>query len=91
MNKAELITAIAAESGLNKADSKKALEALVSVVTNTLKKGEKVSLVGFGTFLVNERAERAGINPATKMAITIPAKKAVKFRPGAELNDAVDK
>lgn len=90
MNKAELISAIAAESGLNKADSKKALDAFVSSVINALKSGDKVSLVGFGTFSVAERAARTGINPSTKKAIEIPAKKVAKFKAGAELSDAVE-
>ena len=90
MNKAELISAIAAESGLNKVDSKKALEAFVASVTKALKSGDKVSLVGFGTFAVSERAARTGINPSTKAAITIPAKKVAKFKAGAELANAVD-
>lgn len=89
MNKAELISAIAAESGLNKTDSKKALEAFVASVTNALKSGDKVSLVGFGTFSISERAERAGINPSTKAAIVIPAKKVAKFKAGAELSEAI--
>ncbi len=90
MNKAELINAIAEESGLSKSDSKKALEAFVASVTNALKDGDKVSLVGFGTFQVSERAERTGINPSTKQTITIPAKKVAKFKPGAELSAAVE-
>ena len=90
MNKAELINAIAEESGLSKADSKKALEAFVSSVTNALKEGGKISLVGFGTFSVSERAERTGINPSTKQTITIPAKKVAKFKAGAELSAAVE-
>lgn len=89
MNKAELINAMAAESGLSKVDSKKALEAFFTSVTNALKKGEKISLVGFGTFSVNERAERIGINPSTKEQITISAKKVAKFKPGAELAEAI--
>ncbi len=89
MNKAELINAIAAESGLSKADSKKALEAFVSTVSSTLKAGDKISLVGFGTFSVAERSARTGINPSTKKAITIPAKKVAKFKAGAELSDAI--
>lgn len=88
MNKADLINAIAAESGLSKADSKKALDAFVSSVTGALKGGDKVSLVGFGTFSVSERAE--SINPSTKQAITIPAKKVAKFKAGAELSEAVE-
>ena len=90
MNKAELISAIAAESGLNKADSKKALDAFVSSVINALKSGDKVSWVGFGTFSVAERAARTGINPSTKKAIEIPAKKVAKFKAGAELSYAVE-
>lgn len=89
MNKAELISAIAAESGLSKADSKKALEAFVSCVSKSLKDGDKVSLIGFGTFSVSERSERTGINPSTKATITIPAKKVAKFKAGAELSDAI--
>lgn len=91
MNKAELINAIAAESGLSKTDSKKALDAFISTVSNTLKAGDKISLVGFGTFSVSERAARTGINPSTKQPITIPAKKVAKFKAGAELSDAIVK
>ncbi|MBP6067875.1 HU family DNA-binding protein [Bacteroides sp.] len=90
MNKAELISAMAAESGLSKTDSKKALDAFVTSVTNSLKAGDKVSLVGFGTFSISERAERTGINPSTKAAIVIPAKKVVKFKAGAELAGVVE-
>lgn len=89
MNKSDLINAMAAESGLSKADSKKALDAFVSAVSAALKDGDKVALVGFGTFSVSERGERTGINPATKQAITIPAKKVVKFKAGNELEGAV--
>ncbi len=89
MNKAELINAIAAGSGLSKADSKRALDAFISSVSDTLKSGEKVSLVGFGTFSVSERGERTGINPSTKAPITIPAKKVAKFKAGAELAEAI--
>ncbi len=90
MNKAELINAIAEESGLSKTDSKKALEAVVSSITKALKEGDKVALVGFGTFQVSERSERTGINPSTKQTITIPAKKVAKFKAGAELSAAVE-
>ena len=86
MNKADLINAIAEESGLSKADSKKALDAFVSVVSKTLKEGDKISLVGFGTFSVSERAERTSVNPSTKETMTIPAKKVVKFKAGNELD-----
>lgn len=89
MNKSDLINAMAAESGLSKADSKKALDAFVSAVSAALKDGDKVALVGFGTFSVSERGERTGINPATKQTITIPAKKVVKFKAGNELESAV--
>lgn len=85
MNKSELICAMAAESGLSKADAKKALDAFISTVTNAMKRGDKVALVGFGTFAVSERSARKGINPATKQFIEIPAKKVVKFKSGAEL------
>ena len=85
MNKSELVSAIAAESGLTKADSKKALDAAVAAVSKALKGGDKVTLVGFGTFSVAKRAARQGINPATKKAIKIPAKSVVKFKAGSEL------
>ena len=89
MNKSELISAVAAESGLNKVDSKKAVDAFVAAVTKALKGGDKVSLVGFGTFSVTERSEREGINPSTKAKITIPAKKVAKFKVGAELAESL--
>ena len=85
MNKAELISAMAAESGLSKADSQKALNAFIASVGKAMMAGDKVALVGFGTFSVAERASRMGINPSTKKAIKIEAKKVVKFKPGAEL------
>ena len=89
MNKADLINVIASESGLSKADSKKALDAFISSVTKALKEGNKVALVGFGTFAVSERAARTGINPSTKAPIRIPAKKVARFKAGAELSDAI--
>ena len=73
---------------MSKADSKKALDAFVGAVTGELAKGEKIALVGFGTFSVTERAERTGLNPRTKEKLTIPAKKIVKFKAGAELEKA---
>ncbi|WP_308756161.1 HU family DNA-binding protein [uncultured Bacteroides sp.] len=85
MNKSELISAMAAEAGLSKVESKKALDAFVTSVTKALKAGDKVALVGFGTFSVVERAGRVGINPTTKKAIQIPAKKVAKFKAGSEL------
>lgn len=90
MNKTELIEKIAAGSGLSKADSKKALDATVVAVKDALVAGDKVSLVGFGTFSVSERPAREGINPATKEKIQIAAKKVAKFKAGAELNDAIN-
>ena len=89
MNKADLVNAIAMGAGLSKVDAKKALDATLAAIEEALKKDDKVALVGFGTFEVAKRAERQGINPATKQPITIEAKKVVKFKPGAELNDAV--
>ncbi len=89
MNKAELIDAIASEAGLTKADSKKALDAFISATTNALKGGDRVALVGFGSFSVSEREARQGRNPQTGKEITIPAKKVVKFKAGAELAGVV--
>lgn len=85
MNKKEMVEAMAAKSGMTKTDSKKALDAMLEVIGETLRNGENVALVGFGNFAVVERPERQGVNPATKQAITIPAKKAVKFKAGAGL------
>jgi len=85
MNKKEMVDALAAKSGMTKTDSKMALDAMLEVIGETLKKGENVALVGFGSFSVVERPERKGVNPATKKAIVIPARKAVKFKAGAGL------
>lgn len=89
MNKSELVEKIAATAGLTKADSKKALEATLVAIKDALAAGDKVALVGFGTFSVNERPAREGINPATKETIQIAAKKVVKFKAGAEVNAAL--
>lgn len=89
MNKAELIDAIASGSGLTKADAKKALDAFIGATTGALKAGDRVALVGFGSFSVSEREARKGRNPQTGKEITIPAKKVVKFKAGAELSAAV--
>jgi DNA-binding protein HU-beta len=89
MNKAQLIDAMAAGSGLTKADSKKALDALMDATTEALKGGDRVALIGFGTFSVSERGSRTGRNPQTGKEIKIPAKKVVKFKAGADLADAV--
>ncbi|MDR3287431.1 MAG: HU family DNA-binding protein [Prevotellaceae bacterium] len=89
MNKAELIDAIAANAKLTKVDSKKALDALIKAVSATLKKGEKVALVGFGSFSVSKRSARTGRNPRTGAAIKIAAKKVVRFKAGSELTAKV--
>lgn len=85
MNKSELLSAIAEKSGQTKAGSEKFLNAFMEVVAETMKKGDKVSLIGFGTFSVAERKERNGINPKTKQPIKIQASKSVKFKAGADL------
>ena len=89
MNKAQLIDAMAEKAGLSKADSKKALDAFVGATTDALKGGDRVALIGFGSFSVSERAARTGRNPQTGKEIQIAAKKVVKFKAGAELADAV--
>ena len=89
MNKTELINAISASAELSKADAKKALDATIEAITNALKEGDKVALLGFGTFAVTERPARTSINPTTKEKIEIAAKKVVKFKAGAELADVV--
>lgn len=85
MNKTDLINAIAEEAQITKADSKKALTGFINSVSAALKKGEEVSILGFGRFSVKETAARQGRNPKTKEVINIPAKKSVKFKAGAEL------
>ena len=90
MNKSELVNAIAAGAGLSKADSKKALDVTLAAMADALKSGDKVSLLGFGNFAVSQRPARAGINPATKEKIAIPAKKVIKFKPGTELAASLD-
>ena len=85
MNKTELVAAVAAKAKLTKVDAKKALDATLEAIAGALKKEEKVALLGFGTFSVNKRAARTGINPATKQKIKIAAKKVVKFKAGADL------
>lgn len=90
MNKTELVNAIAEKSGLSKSDAKKALDATTEAIAEALKSGDKIALVGFGTFSVSERPERQGINPATKETITIAAKKVAKFKAGADLDNALN-
>ena len=89
MNKSELVSAIAAPAGLSKKDAEKAVVAFMDEVTAALKKGDKVSLVGFGTFEVKQRAERIGRNPRTKEQITIPASKTPVFKAGKSFKDAM--
>ncbi|MFB6258242.1 MAG: HU family DNA-binding protein, partial [Flavobacteriales bacterium] len=88
-NKAELIDSIASEADITKADAKKALDAFIDTTTKALKKGNRVALVGFGSFSVSKRSARKGRNPQTGKEIKIPAKKVVKFKPGAELSDKI--
>ena len=89
MNKTELVAAIAAKADVKKEDAKKMVDAFIGTVTDTLAADGKVVLVGFGTFSVNVRPAREGINPATKQKIKIAAKKVAKFKAGAELADAL--
>ncbi|MEN9639372.1 MAG: hypothetical protein RLZZ262_1240 [Bacteroidota bacterium] len=89
MNKAELIEAIASSAKLSKADAKKALDGFIETTTKALKKGDRVALVGFGSFSVTKRAARKGRNPQTGKEITIKAKNVVRFKAGAELQTKV--
>ena len=91
MNKAELVAAMAEKTGLTKKDAENALKAFTDVVAEELKKGEKIQLVGFGTFEVSERAARTGRNPQTGEEMEIPASKAPKFKAGKALKDIVNK
>ena len=88
MNKAELVSMIAAKSNLTKKDSEMALNAFVETVQGALKKGEKIQLVGFGTFEVRQRSARNGVNPRTKQSIRIPASKAPVFKAGKALKES---
>jgi DNA-binding protein HU-beta len=90
MNKVELSAEIANETGLSRKDAEAAVKAFVDVVTEELKKGGKVQLVGFGTFEVSERAAREGRNPQTGETMTIAASKAPKFKAGKALKDAIN-
>ncbi|MBC2840369.1 HU family DNA-binding protein [Robiginitalea sp. SC105] len=90
MNKTELIDAMAADAGITKAAAKKALESFLGNVEKSLKKGNRVSLVGFGSWSVSRRNAREGRNPSTGKTIHIPAKNVVKFKAGSELGDAVN-
>ncbi len=90
MTKADLVNSIAEKAGLSKADAEKALKAFTDAITDAMKAGEKVSLVGFGTFSVGERAARTGQNPQTGAKINIPAAKVPKFKAGKALKDALN-
>ena len=90
MNKAELIDAIAADAGLSKADAKRALDGFVNATTGALKKGDRISLVGFGSFSVSKRAARTGRNPQTGKEIKIAAKNVVRFKAGSDLSTKVN-
>ncbi len=89
MNKAELVAKMAEISELPKVTVEKALNAFMEAVTEALKEGDKVTLVGFGTFIVSQRAERMGRNPRTGEQIKIPSRKMVKFKPGSKLQEAI--
>lgn len=90
MTKAELISAVAEESGLKKVDAEKAVNSFIAAVTTALKQGDKLSLVGFGTFCTSKRAARKGQNPQTGKKINIPAATIPKFKPGKNLKEAVN-
>lgn len=90
MNKAELVDAMASGAGISKADAKRALDAFVDTTTKALKKGDRLSLVGFGSFSVSRRSARKGRNPQTGKEIQIKAKNVVKFKAGADLSDKVN-
>lgn len=90
MNKSELIESMAADAGITKAAAKKALDSMMGNVEGALKKGDRVSLVGFGSWSVAKRAARDGRNPQTGKTIKIAAKNVVKFKPGAELKGSVN-
>jgi DNA-binding protein HU-beta len=89
MTKADLVSKIAGDGGITKAQAEKAVDGFVTAVTDALATGDKVTLVGFGTFSVGARTEREGRNPRTGEKITIPASKVVKFKPGKSLSDKV--
>jgi len=89
MNKAELVEEVADQTGLTKKVSREAVDAVISAITDSLGREEKVTLVGFGTFQVRQRKARRGVNPQTRKTIQIPAKKVPKFKPGKELREKV--
>jgi len=89
MNKAELIEGVSGKTGLTKKETGNVVDTMTGTITSTLSKGEKVTLVGFGTFQVMKRKARRGVNPQTRKTIQIPAKKVPKFRPGKGLRERV--
>ena len=89
MNKSDLVASMASAADISKADAEKSLNGALSAITSALKKGDKVTLVGFGTFSVSKRAARTGRNPQTGKAINIKAKKVTKFKAGSKLSTAV--
>ena len=91
MNKSELCDAIAEQANLSKADAGRSLDALIKTIETTLKAGDAIALIGFGTFAIKDRAERTGRNPQTGKEITIAAAKIPSFKPGKALKDAVNK
>ena len=90
MNKGELVDAVAKDAKISKAEAQAAVDSVVDNVTATLKQGNKVTLVGFGTFSMSDRSAREGRNPQTGKPIKIPAKKVAKFSPGKALKDAIN-
>ena len=90
MNKNDLVNVVSDKAGLSKADAAKAVDAVIDAITNTLRSGTEVRLVGFGTFLVSSRAASTGRNPRTGEAISIPAAKLPKFKAGKALKDALN-
>ncbi len=90
MNKTELVDVVSKEADLTKADAARAVDAVIKAVTDALKRGEQVSILGFGTFLLRERAARTGRNPRTQETLQIPASKVPAFKPGKALKDAVN-
>ncbi len=90
MKKVELVEAVAEKAGLTKADATRAIDATFGAITEALKQGDKVTLVGFGTFSVSERAAREGRNPRTGETVTIAARKAVSFKAGSALKETVN-
>jgi DNA-binding protein HU-beta len=90
MTKAELVSSVSEQTGLSKAKSNEVINAITSAISNALSNGDKVTLVGFGTFTTTERSARKGRNPKTGEVIDIPAKRVAKFKPGSGLNETIN-